>query len=389
MSIIVSRYNLSLTFFFFNKNSFFCSNGIEEVNGEFIPTSSASTEKIANMIRTNLEKDDLLSDDLIDFIDVYEKDNTLVNDLSFHPESGKIEKLLLSVINKKVIKQKVKGEALVQMSSAFFDNYASIPAELTTGTKKQRDEIVKKYVGTNFLPTYHRKANGFTAAMKVMISMQGDYLKLFNLEYANDETIGVYFEDGKLDMNASLERLNEKIKDDEWLDDNNEANRKAITMMGVRIPVQGLNSMEFMEVYHFLPPQAGNIIIPPAEIVAKSGADYDIDKLTIFMTNLSEDGKVKKPEYNTYKDFKNQYEFMKSAGMSSGEIQMFFEEQKAGIENELIESMKGILELPDNYASLITPNSNYILEPLAEELSKYVMQYDPFAKVFVASLTLT
>ena len=362
--------------------------GYEEVDGEFIPTSNASTEKIANMIRTNLEKDDLLSDDLIDFIDVYEKDNTLVNDLSFHPESGKIEKLLLSIINKKVIKQKVKGEALVQMSSAFFDNYASIPSELTTGNKKQRDEIIKKYVGTNFLPTYHKKANGFTAAMKVMISMQGDYLKLFNLEYANDETIGVYFDNGTLDMNASLERLNEKIKDDEWLDDNNEANRKAITMMGVRIPVQGLNSMEFMEVYHFLPPQAGNIIIPPAEIVAKSGADYDIDKLTIFMTNLSEDGKVKKPEYNTYKDFKNQYEFMKSAGMSSGEIEMFFEQQKAGIENELIESMKGILELPDNYASLITPNSNYILEPLAEELSKYVMQYDPFAnKMTEANVT--
>ena len=362
--------------------------GYEEVNGEFVPTSSASTEKIANMIRTNLEKDELLSDDLIDFIDVYEKDNTLVNDLSFHPESAKIEKLLLSIINKKVIKQKVKGEALVQMSSAFFNNYSEVPAGLTTGNKKQRDEIVKKYVGTNFLPTYHKKANGFTAAMKVMISMQGDYMKLFNLEYDDNETVGVYFNDGSLDMTASLERLNEKIKDDKWLDANDEANRKAITMMGVRIPVQGLNSMEFMEVYHFLPPQAGNIVIPPAEIVAKSGADYDIDKLTIFMTNLDESGKVKKPEYNTYKDFKNQYDFMKSAGLSAGEIEMFFEQQKAGVENELIQSMKGILELPDNYASLITPNSNYILEPLAAELSKYVMKYDPFAnKMTEANVT--
>ena len=353
--------------------------GYEEVDGQFFPTSSASTEKIANMIRTNLEKDEILSDDLIDFIDVYEKDNTLVNDLSFHPESAKIEKLLLSIINKKVIKQKVKGEALVQMSSAFFNSYAETPAGLTTGTQKQRDEIVKKYAGTNFLPTYHKKANGFTAAMKVMISMQGDYMKLFNLEYANDETVGVYLEDGTLDMDKSLARLNEKIKDEDWLDANEAANRKAITMMGVRIPVQGLNSMEFMEVYHFLPPQASNIIIPPAEIVAKSGADYDIDKLTIFMTSLDEAGTVKKPEYSTYNDFKTQYNLMKSADMSAGEIEMFFEQQKAGVENELIESMKGILELPDNYASLITPNSNYILEDIAAELSQYVMKYDPFA----------
>jgi hypothetical protein len=123
--------------------------GYEEVDGQFIPTSSASTEKIANLIRTNLEKDDILSDDLIDFIDVFENDNTLVNDLSFHPESGKIEKLLLSIINKKVIKQKVKGEALVQVSSAFYNNYASVPAPLSAKTQKERDDIIKKFVGTN------------------------------------------------------------------------------------------------------------------------------------------------------------------------------------------------------------------------------------------------
>ena len=362
--------------------------GYEEINGEFVPTSSASIEKLANMIRTNLEKDEVLSDDLIDFIDVYEKDNTLVNDLSFHPESAKIEKLLLSIINKKVIKQKVKGEALVQVSSAFFNNYASTPANYDKKSPSEIDAIVKKYAGTNFLPTYHKKADGFTAAMKVMISMQGDYLKLLNLEYANNETIGLYREDGTLDMDGSLERLNEKIKDDEWLDADNGANRKAITMVGVRIPVQGLNSMEFMEVYHFLPPQAGNIIVPPAEIVAKSGADFDIDKLTIFMSNLSEEGKVKKPEYNTYNDFKAQYDLMKSTDMSAGQMEMFFEQQKAGVENELIESMKGILELPDNYSSLITPNSNYILEPIAADLAKYVMNYDPFAnKMTEANVT--
>ena len=60
---------------------------------------------------------------------------------------------------------------------------------------------------------------------------------------------------------------------------------RPLTMVGVRIPVQGLNSMEFMEIYEFLPPAAGNIVVVPAEIVAKSGGDFDIDKLTIFMTN--------------------------------------------------------------------------------------------------------
>lgn len=127
--------------------------------------------------------------------------------------------------------------------------------------------------------------------------MQGSYYNLFNLEYANEETVGVYLEDGTLDMDKSLARLNEKIKDDSWLDANEGAVRKAITLVGVRIPVQGLNSMEFAEVFEFLPPQAGNIIIPPAEIVAKSGGDFDIDKLTIFMNTLDEDGNVIKRSY--------------------------------------------------------------------------------------------
>ena len=158
--------------------------------------------------------------------------------------------------------------------------------------KKATDAQIKKYAGSNFLPNYQVKADGTTAAAKVMIALQGDYENLLNLAYDENSTIRVTDEEGNTLMNESLERLNEKIKDDAWLDANDEANRKAITLVGARIPVQGLNSMEFFEVYHFLAPEAGNIIVPPAEIVAKSGADFDIDKLTMFMTNIDSDGKL-------------------------------------------------------------------------------------------------
>ena len=95
--------------------------------------------------------------------------------------------------------------------------------------------------------------------------MQGDYYNLLNLKYSEKpgsiEFIKVTDENGVVDMKASLARLNEKIKDDAWLDANNGENRKAITLVGVRIPVQGLNSMEFAEVYEFLAPQASNIVV--------------------------------------------------------------------------------------------------------------------------------
>jgi hypothetical protein len=344
-------------------------------DGEYVPTDNGSLAKLVDMIRNNLEKEDNLSDDLIDFIEVYD-DGTLVNDLSLHPEAAKIEKLLLSVINKRIIKQKVKGEPLVQVSSGLYENsFGDMLPNLSAKTEKERNAIIKKYVGTNLLPTYHRKPDGTTAAMKVMISMQGDYKNLFKLKDLEDKEIGIYDENGVIQMDKSLDRLNRLLKNDEWLDANDGANRKATTMVGVRIPVQGLNSMEFMEVYHFLPPQAGNIIIPPAEIVAKSGGDFDIDKLTIFMTNIDSEGKLYKKQYNDNNAVRERIKELKSSG---GSLDQMFKEQKAGLENDLVEDIRKILELPQNYSSLITPNGTFILKEIADQLAQDVMEYDPF-----------
>ncbi len=252
------------------------------------------------------------------------------------------------MINKRIIKQKVAGEPLVQVSVGMFKNQINNP-QFKNATK---DEIAKWASATYELPAYHRKSNGYTAASKVMIAMQGTYYNLFNLEYENGENVGVYNEDGELNIEKSRNRLNEKIKDDSWLDANNGANRRAITLVGVRIPVQGLNSMEFAEVFEFLPPQAGNLIIPPAEIVAKSGGDFDIDKLTIFMNTLNEDGTVVKrlgDDLQFIRDLRGTDEFFSTVKI-----------QKAALENEIIDDIKNILELPDNYASLIMPMNHNI-----------------------------
>jgi hypothetical protein len=333
--------------------------GFEQVGDEYIPTDKASTEKIAELIRANLDRDDVVGDHLIEFIDVNESGN-LKHDLSLHPEAGKIEKLILSIINKRLIKQKVNGEPLVQVSSAM---YNGVLGNTLPKFNEASDADIKKYVGSNFLPTYHQKADGTTAAMKVMIALQGDFKNLLKLKDKTGKVIG------------NINRLNELIKDDEWLDYNNGANRKAITMAGVRIPVQGLNSMEFMEVYHFLPEEAGNLIIPPAEIVAKSGADFDIDKLTVFMPNLTGFGKVISREFQTNAELRQALLEAKAAGE---DVSRFFDRQLKAVQNDLLQDIKNILELPENFASLIRPNSTYILKGISDDLSQYVMKYDPF-----------
>lgn len=324
----------------------------EDGVNNFVPKGPDSTSKLIKVIRTNLEREDLLSDDLIDFIDVFDS-GELLHDTSFHPDAAKIEKVLLSIINKRIIKPKIKGEPLVQKSSALY--------------------------GIN-LPTYFRdkKKGNKTAAMKVAIAMQGDYYNLFNLKYSEEpgslEFIKVTDENGKLDIEASLVRLNEKIKDESWLDANNGANRKAVTLVGVRIPVQGLNSMEFAEVYEFLAPQASNIVVVPEEIVAKSGGDFDIDKLTFFMNNLDAVGKIIKPDFSDTKALKAD---ITKNGLEAQKIA----KQKAGLENEMINDIREILEMPHNYASLITPNGTFLLKGIADKLSKKVMDYNPNAVI--------
>ncbi len=333
--------------------------GFEKVGDKYVPRNSDSLEKLIELIRENLEIDDVIGDHLLEFVDVLE-DGTLQYDLSLHPEALKIEKLVMSIINKRLIKQQVNGEPLVQVSAALYSGAFQRPEnKLKLGT----EEDIKKYIGSNILPSYHEKEDGFTAAMKVMIALQGDYNNLLNLEYQG-EVIG------------TIERLNQAIKDDEWLDANNGANRKAITLVGVRIPVQGLNSMEFMEVYHFLPPQAGNIIVPPTEIVAKSGADFDIDKLTLYMASINQDGLM--PE-RMFKNANELNDYLLDPSVDPIDKETMLQLQKAHMQNELIDDIKNILELPQNYASLVTPNGTFLLKDLANQLSEYVMDYDPFA----------
>ena len=327
-------------------------------DGEYFPQDKDSIARLAQMIRDNLKRDDVISNKLQDIIDVDPISGTLNFDLSLHPEANKIEKLILSIINKRIIKQKVKGEALVQKSVAFYENMFESPESKFTNPT---DAQIKKYRGSTVLPTYHRLPNGKTSAMKVMVALQGDYQNLLNLDYKGEPI-------------ENVDRLNEAIKDDDWLDENNGANRKAISIVGVRIPVQGLNSIENMEIYHFLPASEGNVIIPPAEIVAKSGADFDIDKLSVFMKSIDRDGTVKQSYKSDFDEFLDALKNVPE-GMTKDEL---FEMQKQGLENDLIDDIAAIMELPQNFVSLTTPNSTGLVKPISDMLAQYVMEYNPY-----------
>ena len=325
---------------------------LNEIGYTYDPKTKKYTgniDQFLNVVQDELEKREL-PEHLIQMVGL-NRDKSLKTDLSLHLKADEIEKILVSLVEKRLIKQKIKGEAFVQVASSMTNGIWDSQTRFRNATLADQ----KKYIGTNNLPSYHQNADGLTNAMKVAIALQGDFLNLLKLKDTNGEPIG------------TRQRLNELIKDEEWL--NKDDNRKAVTLSAVRIPVQGLNSMEFMEVYEFLDPAAGGIIIVPTEIVAKSGADFDIDKLTTFLPHIDKDGNFVKGGISTEA---LEAEVAKLNKTKDGKKDIFnlIKSQKAASENNLITTIRGILELEDNFVSLIRPNDTYLLKEIADNLKE-------------------
>jgi len=332
---------------------------LNEIGYEFDEKTGKYTgnfENFLNLIQKELGRRNI-PEHHIEFVNM-NPDKTLKTDLSLHLKSDDIEKILVSLIEKRLIRQKVRGEALVQVSSAMTNGMWGAGTKFDPADK----ESVRKYMGTNNLPFYNPGKNG-TSAMKVAIALQGDFTNLLNLNYKG-EKIG------------TRDRLNQAIKDEEWLNTDN--NRKAVTLTAVRIPVQGLNSMEYMEVHEFLDDTAGNIIIPPTEIVAKSGADFDVDKLTTFMPAINKSGRFIESQVSK-EGIKRLLAQNKDTAEGRAMNQRIIAQQKAALENRLITTINDILKLPENYASLVRPNDTYLLkDELADKLEDNVSDYNRF-----------
>lgn len=329
--------------------------GYEKKDGKYV----GNIKNFLELIQKELGKRDmpthLLGSIGVDF------NKNIKTDLSLHLEADTIERMLLSVLTKRLIRQKVKGEPLVQVPSSMYNGLWDTTVQFDKASEKDK----MKYMGTNNLPFYNPGKNA-TNAMKVAIALQGDFVNLLKLEY-NGKPIG--------DINT----LNQAIKDDNWLDTGN--NRKAITLAGARIPIQNLNSMEFAEVWHFLDPSAGNKVVVPTEIVAKAGSDFDVDKIFWMMPHITTQG-----EYVTgalsNEELNKKLAAIKAIkpkpGMKKPSAAGLIQKQKKALENALIEVTKDILATPGNYASLVRPNETHLVKGTADEFEPFVIEYNRY-----------
>tara|TARA_R100000458_G_C8274391_1_gene249324 strand:- start:195 stop:3416 length:3222 start_codon:yes stop_codon:yes gene_type:complete len=226
-------------------------------------------------------------------------------------EKNKIENLLYSLVNNNVVTRKMPGSQFVLQASTGFEGglKAITQEDFDIARRENRDLHDTKLKPLKF----YRKEdpndpNSKTLPMQVYLpSMYKDVLSV---------------EDSKLDS-------------------------ELLQLIGFRIPTEGLNSMDFIEVAGFLPKSFGDTVVVPSEIVGKAGSDYDIDKLVIYFPNADKD--------------LNSIQLNPEKGLSG--------QSKKALQNEIQRIMKRVLEHPASFDQLITPVGAYKIKKLAKDVA--------------------
>jgi hypothetical protein len=219
-------------------------------------------DKLVNFLLKELEKKNA-SEATKDLIKL-KTDGSLMYMLDSMVDRTVMESAIVSSAKRKIIRQKLNGAQRVQY-----------PVSIVRPGK------TLKYYS---LTKDGKKIN----KAEVIVSFSKGYYPLLNLMYEGSPI-------GELDVNGeptnpfdALTRLNEALKNPAFV----KANEKALSMVAIRIPGKGYNTMENFTVVEFLPEESGEIILVPDEMVVKAGSDYDIDKLFCYDPYISQDGTV-------------------------------------------------------------------------------------------------
>ena len=336
--------------------------------------------------------------------------DTLIN-------KDKIDNILNSIVDSRVISEKMSGKASVQVASTLYERnprdytylkdgkYVKLTKEAISTLSK--DEKASVRMQSSDLKFY-RNENGKIAGMEVYIS--------WPFKEVTPEELGLVLENGIYKINGNIDS-------------------QLLKGIGFRIPTQAPNSIEAIVIKGFTPSTNGDMIVVPSEIVGKAGSDFDIDKLNIYLPNASvevadysskkfkdfmiadmmsrgqsekyandmlnslsisdikainrstytEEGRLNKNAPTSLSDISKDkktledYAFFKK-GLSrynaqyKGKKTLMYtpanDTDKEGLQNKLINVMSELILRPENYSQLVAPNTTENLEVLAEVIKK-------------------
>lgn len=275
--------------------------------------------KLVSTLRDEAAKRDLPSN-IVEAFEASLQDSVtgLVYKFDSFSNRDKIDNILNSIVDSRVISQHMHGKAAVQAAVTLTEKLDSSRGLMFLNA----DGVYEQVTDIDKLTTEQRRSLRITSSD----------LKFYRIEGGKVAAMEVYL------PHWFKELYGKDIPDITKLD------KRLLNVIGFRIPTQGVNSIDNIIVKGFLRPEEGDTVIVPTEIVGKSGSDFDIDKLNIYIPNYKMVNGT--PVYIDPGDINN----------------------KKSLQNQLILQLSTILSLEDNYRQLIVPNGAETLKALEQEI---------------------
>ena len=198
-----------------------------------------------------------------------------------------IKRIIYSMVEKRIYSPTMNGNSAVQVPVTMWENsgkgrslvqkvgdnkYKAITRE---DYEKLSDEAKSDVVFTDDTLKFYQDTDGFRYC-EVLIPFP-THLK------------GLFDDKKKFPQTNEKEKMAAILK---YLNDNAE---ESLFGIGFRIPTDALHAMERFKIAGFLPSFMGNTVVVPSEITTKSGSDFDIDKLNMYLKSmyLDTDGEIK------------------------------------------------------------------------------------------------
>ena len=234
--------------------------GVEDLGGTFVMKDGRNVSE--TLMREMMRRE--VSTNTKQTIKLNEEDQFMIP-FEASPSYVQIRSILYSMIDKAIGSPKMTGGSHVQM-----------PATMLESATKGRSIVMKNKEGV-WEKISKEKYETLTAAEKTGVMLTDESLKFYTKEEPWCEMyLPHWFKD----------KFKNKFKTDKellkYLNDTKEG-RSILSGIGFRIPTQALSSAEVFRVKGFLPQYMGATVVVPSEITTKSGSDFDIDKLNMYL----------------------------------------------------------------------------------------------------------
>jgi hypothetical protein len=222
-----------------------------------------------------------LPDNVVEMLDTFIDDNKEVPKypLDANPARERIESVLNSLVDNRIIRTEMFGKANVQVSSTLFAQGRKL-LYIKDGVYQNVEDYSK-----------------LSKKEKESVTISSSNLNFYNTDYGRYiEVYTPWYFKGITPQEAGFVQNEEGI----WVAPEGKDFADLLNSIGSRIPTSGLNMIDSIVIKGFLDPSYGDMVVVPSEMVGKTGSDFDVDKLNMFLANYYISKKTNEIKYIKY-----------------------------------------------------------------------------------------